>query len=626
MPRKKNKTKKSSNYNHDIYESIYSTSHQKRSLTAKEETNILWKPHQADWRFLLHYRILSDKVMNVCPKIELIRHNIMIGNITEKDILENISVCLEKQNRYIFHKIIKHVFPLSEEFISKYINYINPFDIIDYKGKTLSESFYDKHYKYFNEYLWELYTIRQFSEEFLLKYINDDSVLNKTSKIFIGPNAWVTISKEQILPNSLLCKYEKYIHWKEASLIQNISISQYRKFYKSIDWHIISRRPDISIEVLDEFAEYIIWEFLLNQHTYIFDELFIIKHGTKSYWDWNALLLHYSHPLSDELIIWAGESPKQYIDFYTLSCRQLSDQIVERYYDRLLWSVLVDTKQKISSKMLDKYAYLIDEQELWNYALSDNKFHTSTLDRYMDKFSEEQIMQIAKFQILDNNFMNKYYHLFDLNIILFTQIIDYHFIQEHNLEEFIKTTFDSIIISVQYNSKSNYSDNYDAKHLCSVCNHYHHEGTRCNICNHVRKINSRISFNDADIHHTATSTKLPNCRLPNCTLPETDYSFSSMKFYVYIPEYDCDIETNNYFKYLLYMQDQNGNPYEKFIGCRKFRTKTINKQINNSFAKLHNFIQDIILIQQWWTDILYRPNGLMYNKSLNSYKTALQNL
>ena len=70
------------------------------------------------------------------------------------------------------------------------------------------------------------------------------------------------------------------------------------------------------MEVLDEFAQYIIWEILLNQHTYIFDEMFIIKHATQSYWDWNALLSHYNHPLSDELIIRAGESPKQYIDFF----------------------------------------------------------------------------------------------------------------------------------------------------------------------------------------------------------------------------------------------------------------------------------------------------------------------
>ena len=90
MPRKKNKRKKSSNHNHDMYESIYSTSHQKRSLTAREESNILWKPTDVDWRFLLHYRLLSDKIMNVCPKIELIHHNIMTGNITEKDILENM--------------------------------------------------------------------------------------------------------------------------------------------------------------------------------------------------------------------------------------------------------------------------------------------------------------------------------------------------------------------------------------------------------------------------------------------------------------------------------------------------------------------------------------------------------
>ena len=608
MPRKKNKRKKSSNHNHDMYESIYSTSHQKRSLTTREESNILWKPTDADWRFLLHYRLLSDKIMNVCPKIELIHHNIMTGNITEKDILENISVCLEKQNRYIFHKIIKHIYPLSEEFISNYIKHIEPFDIIDYKGKTLSEDFYDKHYKYFNQYLWELYTIRQFSEKFLLKYINDDSVLNKKSKIFIGPNAWVTISKEQILPNSLLCKYEKYIHWKEASLIQNISLTQYRKFHQSIDWDIISTRSDISIEVLDEFAEYIVWKTLFNQNTYIFDELFIMKHATKPYWNWDALLLS-NQPLSDELIIWAIESlptknkSEQYMDFYILSSRELSDQIVEMYHDKLSWNVLVDTKQKITSKMLDKYSYLIDEQELWDYALPINKFQTLTLERYMHKFSKEQIIQIAKFQILDNNFMNKYHDLLDPTIIIFTQIIDYHFIQQHNLEQFIKTTLNSIIINVQFNIKSN----HNTKHLCPVCNHYHHEGTRCNICNHVRKINSRISFN-------------------NCNTNSTYYSFSNMKFYIYIPEYNCDIEANDYFKYLLYMQDSTGNFYEKFIGNRNIKCQTINQQIKNVFDKFHNFIQDIILIQQWWTDILYRPNGLMYNKSLNSYKTALQNL
>ena len=284
----------------------------------------------------------------------------------------------------------------------------------------------------------ELYDIRIFSDDFLLKHINDESVINKKSKTYLGINAWATIMFNQKLPNILLNRYEKYINWKDASLIQNISLSQYRKYYQMIDWDIISSRPDIPIDVLDEFAEFIKWKILLQKHTYVFDEQFIMKHGTKSYWNWDELLLSHNQPLSDNLIIWACEKSDNYIHFDILSTRTLTDVIVDKYCNSLIWNILLDSTQKITANMLDKYSDMIDQMNLWNIALLFNKFKISTLERYMDKFTKEQLMILSKYQNLNNVFMTKYFSKLDLRMVLFRQKIDYDFIKEHNLDNFIK--------------------------------------------------------------------------------------------------------------------------------------------------------------------------------------------
>ena len=315
---------------------------------------------------------------------------------------------------------------------------------MDYKGRKLSEHFYDLNYDNFKDYLWELYDIRIFSDDFLLKHINDESVINKKSKTYLGINAWATIMFNQKLPNILLKRYEKYINWKDASLIQNISLSQYRKYYQMIDWDIISSRPDIPIDVLDEFAEFIKWKILLQKHTYVFDEQFIMKHGTKSYWNWDELLLSHNQPLSDNLIIWACEKSDNYIHFDILSTRTLTDVIVDKYCNSLIWNILLDSTQKITANMLDKYSDMIDQMNLWNIALLFNKFKISTLERYMDKFTKEQLMILSKYQNLNNVFMTKYFSKLDLRMVLFRQKIDYNFIKEHNLDNFIKSTFDSV--------------------------------------------------------------------------------------------------------------------------------------------------------------------------------------
>ena len=581
--------------------SLYESFHQKRSLTIKEVNKILRKPNETDWKFLLRYRKLPKKVLELCPKINIIYEKIINQTITEDYIRKNIKLC--RENCDIFHKIIKYVNPLTEDFIIENIQYIQPFDILDYKGRKLSEHFYDLNYDNFKDYLWELYDIRIFSDDFLLKHINDESVINKKSKTYLGINAWATIMFNQKLPNILLKRYEKYINWKDASLIQNISLSQYRKYYQMIDWDIISSRPDIPIDVLDEFAEFIKWKILLQKHTYVFDEQFIMKHGTKSYWNWDELLLSHNQPLSDNLIIWACENSDNYIHFDILSTRTLTDVIVDKYCNSLIWNILLDSTQKITANMLDKYSDMIDQMNLWNIALLFNKFKISTLERYMDKFTKEQLMILSKYQNLNNVFMTKYFSKLDLRMVLFRQKIDYNFIKEHNLDNFIKSTFDSVKISFylkNFKKDDNFTD------LCQTCNHYHRQGTKCKICNHVRKINDKFSNCCQNIDHNM-----------------------DIILVVYIPDADYDIESCKYFKYLLFMNDTNGIPYFNYINSQNVKG-TINmtynnhkinyittyvknqKIINKKFEEMGNFINNIIQIQRWWIEIIYKPNGLMY--------------
>ena len=98
---------------------------------------------------------------------------------------------------------------------------------------------------------------------------------------------------------------------------------------------------------------------------------------------------------------------------------------------------------------------------------------------------------------------------------------------------------------------------------------------------------------------------------------------------VYIPDADYDIESCKYFKYLLFMNDTNGIPYFNYINSQNVKG-TINmtynnhkinyittyvknqKIINKKFEEMGNFINNIIQIQRWWIEIIYKPNGLMY--------------
>ena len=280
--------------------------------------------------------------------------------------------------------------------------------------------------------------------------------------------------------------------------------------------------------------------------------------------------------------------------------------------------------QKVSKEMLIKYAHKIDELPFkpWEDALKICKFPEVVLEKYISKFNKQEIGIMESFQELSENFIKKHYEKLNINVILHTQLISHDFIKEFNLNDILLTNLETNIYNFNKSNSNNKQTSFEntPSLICPDCNHEHDESTICSICFHFRDSSQylqeqnldeqNLDDHDYNLHDyikanwSKTSSFLYNKKSVKLNKSQPLVNFE----YFEVSDILDDIEFNaNYkFNYLLCMENPSTNELYLNDVCN------INKKSKKTHSLL-NLVYASITIQNWWKNLLYKPNGIFYD-------------
>jgi len=137
---------------------------------------------------------------------------------------------------------ISQIEKLSEQFISKYADYVN-WELIS-ENQQLSEPFIER---YQDRVYWNYISMFQtLSENFIEKY---------SDKVF-----WDLISKSQQLSESFIERFQNYVDWDKISERQTLSEDFIEKFQNKVNWDLISEYQYMSQEFIENHQDKINWD------------------------------------------------------------------------------------------------------------------------------------------------------------------------------------------------------------------------------------------------------------------------------------------------------------------------------------------------------------------------------